>query len=787
MDLQVQAVQEWLNDTYGKVSGWQSLDEDGVTGWATIYGLRRALQTELGISPVSSGFGDATTRGYVTKIGRIDKTTTNERLLRILSAALWCKGYQGLWETDDVTFANLYDSLSQVRQDLGLGKGEAYVDVALMASLLSMDAYILLRAGDSKVRTVQQWLNATYSRHTGFALVPCDGVFSRPVQRALFLGLQYEFGMADDVANGVFGDGTRGGLRSQATIGSGSSDGSHQFVHLFQAALTFNGYKPPFNGVFDSATVSATKAFQKFLELPVNGKGDYGTWCAALVSCGDTERSTTGFDTSAQLTGPELWDLVAMGYGTAGRYLVGSGKFISAAELAALKAANVLLLPIFQRYNNDVKYMTEEIGRQHGTEATVRARALSLPDDSLIYFAVDFDPIGEVIDGPVSDYFKGVKHSLENTTTISYRAGVYGTRNVCSTLMDSGLAEAAFVAGASSGYSGNMGFPMPTKWQFNQITTIKVTLPSSGRTIDLDKDVVSRTAKPVKLSTVVPPPVETDGSTSATGFDALFEWLVKAEVAAEAGLVEASSFLNPLDTFSGSIPSYIGHWLQVRNPAYTGPLWDVYTPVVNTSTAEMAARAVVEAALDSLGEPTSARDYTHFAATLMGYRTWDVPTNKSDYGLGDLGGWALDLLSIWGDYVKAPKGTDLLTFCLTQIGGTSGHFKRDDVIADADAWLMASQIRRKPGPWSQAARVVLAAPSATRVRTFYANRFGSSESNVSAAFARLVDGIDAWKFDNLPGSKWMLMKAAGDIGSLPDQAQTAVMGQAYARVMKAIK
>lgn len=71
MDAAVQDAQKWLNATYGGVSGWVPLDEDGITGWSVMFGLRRALQTELGISPVSSGFGPATTAAYVSKIGRI--------------------------------------------------------------------------------------------------------------------------------------------------------------------------------------------------------------------------------------------------------------------------------------------------------------------------------------------------------------------------------------------------------------------------------------------------------------------------------------------------------------------------------------------------------------------------------------------------------------------------------------------------------------------------------------------------------------------------------------------
>lgn len=43
-------VQQWLNTNYSKMKGYNTVNENGVTSWDTIYGLTRALQIELGIS-----------------------------------------------------------------------------------------------------------------------------------------------------------------------------------------------------------------------------------------------------------------------------------------------------------------------------------------------------------------------------------------------------------------------------------------------------------------------------------------------------------------------------------------------------------------------------------------------------------------------------------------------------------------------------------------------------------------------------------------------------------------
>lgn len=50
MDSRVLQTQEWLNKTYGEVSGFPTVVEDGITGNATFRALIYALQLEIGIS-----------------------------------------------------------------------------------------------------------------------------------------------------------------------------------------------------------------------------------------------------------------------------------------------------------------------------------------------------------------------------------------------------------------------------------------------------------------------------------------------------------------------------------------------------------------------------------------------------------------------------------------------------------------------------------------------------------------------------------------------------------------
>lgn len=115
-----------------------------------------------------------------------------------------------------------------------------------------------MEGGTDNQRGVEQWLNGTYSDRENFALLPCDGLFSRAIQTAVLYGLQYEFGMDDDTANGNFGPGTRSGLQTQAPVFQGDADSTHHFVHLFRGLLRFNSYDDTTSGIGYVRSVTST-------------------------------------------------------------------------------------------------------------------------------------------------------------------------------------------------------------------------------------------------------------------------------------------------------------------------------------------------------------------------------------------------------------------------------------------------------------------------------------------------------------------------------------------------
>ncbi|MFR0557274.1 glycoside hydrolase domain-containing protein, partial [Pseudoscardovia radai] len=70
-----------------------------------------------------------------------------------------------------------------------------------------------------------------------------------------------------------------------------------------------------------------------------------------------------------------------------------------------------------------------------------------------------------------------------------YRIGVYGPRNVCTRVCEAGYAEFSFVSDMSSGFSGNMGYPIPDGWSIDQISNVTIT--HGNDSLEIDNDLVS--------------------------------------------------------------------------------------------------------------------------------------------------------------------------------------------------------------------------------------------------------------------------------------------------------
>ena len=87
-------------------------------------------------------------------------------------------------------------------------------------------------------------------------------------------------------------------------------------------------------------------------------------------------------------------------------------------------------------------------------------------------------------------YFKAIVDTIEKDGN-DFQIGVYGTRNVCTTVRNA-YSEVGrlFISDASYGYSGNLGFTMPKTWSFDQFAT-DITIGSGDGKVSIDKVAVS--------------------------------------------------------------------------------------------------------------------------------------------------------------------------------------------------------------------------------------------------------------------------------------------------------
>lgn len=247
--------------------------------------------------------------------------------------------------------------------------------------------------------------------------------------------------------------------------------------------------------------------------------------------------------------------------------------------------------------------------------------------------------------------------------------------------------------------------------------------------------------------------------------------------------------------YEDSIGQLILQWL--RKPTYwsegssgTQALWHAYTPEPVTPSELALSRQACGVACDAqpvIKGTLPNRDIAHMAATSLGYLTWGITNDPMDYGLGDLGGWALDLLQIWGSYLANAPKEDLASWLHTHLGEQDARmgFSYSDVLADCDAWLLARSMQSDSSErsLSTAMRDMFAQSETNRIKRFYQSRFKGSADNLVIASRKLVDGIDLGIFDNVSGSKKALL-IASHADRLPSQAEAGILALSYAESLE---
>ena len=229
--------------------------------------------------------------------------------------------------------------------------------------------------------------------------------------------------------------------------------------------------------------IKAVKKFREDVNLSSEAKVDTNTWMALLLSKGNPDRTCTACDTNQRLDQDKINYLKTNGYYLVGRYLANSAKGITRDEAELILDNNMKFFPIFQSSGLDESISSFTLNRadQDAISALAYAKNLGLPQRTIIYFAVDYDATDYDISEYVLPYFKSLYNKVKN----EYKVGIYGTRNVCTKVMSAGYATTCFVSDMSTGYSGNMGFKMPSDWNLDQFASVSTTV--EGKKFKFDK------------------------------------------------------------------------------------------------------------------------------------------------------------------------------------------------------------------------------------------------------------------------------------------------------------
>ncbi len=473
-DPMVALTQEWLNNTYTGKTGYTPIEITGRTGSTTVNALLHAFQIELNITATADSFGPTTTSRFNSRFPngiqpQADSAPEEDNIYGIIQGALWCKGYAS--EYGGITkhfYQNTANAISQLKSDTGISDTSPTITLNIIKALLSMTQFKKVSGGIDDIRTIQQRLNNKYEAYIG--LIPTDGIMARETSKALIIALQITEDIDPSVADGTFGPTTKSRLPILPdALGSLSTQKKIDFVNLVRYSLCASGFQVSLDtSEWNTEISDALGEFQQSMKLPFTRKADVNTWMSLLLSSGNPDRPSAASDTRFEMTTGRIPYLQDNGMYIVGRYLTGDTKSLQPGEAQRLLDAGIYFFPIFQEtYNGDnVTKYNYELGVSDAKKAVGKARQYGIPADTIIYFAIDFDPTQYEIDTYVMPYFQAIKENIAE-----YSVGAYGTRNVCWNLIN--IAKASFVSDMSTGYSGNMGFKMPRNWNFDQFFEIK--------------------------------------------------------------------------------------------------------------------------------------------------------------------------------------------------------------------------------------------------------------------------------------------------------------------------
>ena len=214
------------------------------------------------------------------------------------------------------------------------------------------------------------------------------------------------------------------------------------FLNSRGAAVDADG-----SGVFAMATSQATKAFQSATSLDADGVVGPATFAAAIRAGFQSSTRTIelGMDASVNCKA-QASCIVTTGMKFVVRYYSKfSKKAMGVDEAGALSAAGLKLVVVYQDSQDNIAAFDAAQGKASALRALDQAKAVGQPGASGIYFAADFDPIADDIQGPIAQYFMAV-NQVFRAGAVQYGVGIYGSGLTCRLMRDAGLADFAWLS-----------------------------------------------------------------------------------------------------------------------------------------------------------------------------------------------------------------------------------------------------------------------------------------------------------------------------------------------------
>lgn len=674
-DTYVLAVQQWLNQTYGNNSSFNyHVNEDGQTGNQTVQGLIRALQIELS-SGVDGAFGPGTSSAFKSMFpnGLSESTYSDtpvvQRITKILQGGFYCKGINP-YAFDGVFNSSTTNAVIKLKTDAGLTNANGTVDAIFFQALLNTDGYTLANGGDANIRDIQQRLNRKYYNIIG--LIPTNGVYSRPTHMGIVKALQYEVGASID---GYFGLGTQRLCPVLQMYGNNNTN----LVYILQYILYCSGFNPNgFDGAFGNGVKNAVINFQNFVKLTADGICGQQTWASLMSSAGDTTRKVTACDTRFEITDDKAKLLVKNGYQIVGRYIVGGDfKELRDNEPEVIFNNGLKFFPIFQENGTSESNYSTVTGISAAYRANMAVQKHRLPNETTVYFAVDFDCLDYQITNSIIPYFKSVAKYFNS----NYNIGIYGTRNACRRVMSEvPRVISSFVSDMSTGYSGNLGYFLPDNWNYDQIANITLNDAEYG-SLEIDKVVYSGNLPAV--SSLEPSEITNPNSSTIEILKKLYDWVEEYMPGKdiETKNLYVLQYLRckeyNTDAFKILVSRIDNGFIEYveSRPEYSE---DIYLPKNIKIT-------------DSEQDINIGTD--HLAAS-----TESIMRNGECNKISDLTGWIGDLLSLLGKLQDSMPAYEFTADFLYNFMGGKGipEFNYEDFIQDIDAMCIAIKLKHQP-------------------------------------------------------------------------------------------